>query len=495
MRVLFIEDEEKTVKEISSLLEERCAAEMSVARSRDMALKLIDTDSDFDLIVCDLRIPTTDGGLDVSEDHGLRVYDAARQRCPGTPCIFFSGFVSLDNIGSRLAAGPPVDLFGTGELWPLVDVKPKREQPEFLELATVLAAELSYVDTLEIDYLSDLAISRYELRPLRVYARRLSGTRIVASTLGGLSGARVLQCEVFDDSSSSVGVVVAKVHVISDIVDEIDRYGRYVAAALGIGAFAPLAGEVLHGCGQYGAVFYTLAADGYDDLFELSTACTTEAATAIGRLKDALSGWERGGEPSVVSIGELRSARVSDSELAYFADELNSFGRQEVEDVYLSVTPAVQHGDLHGRNVLVDVEGRPVIIDYGDLGLASAVLDPVTLELSLLFHSEHPDLDGWPTLEQAGDWFDLENYVQGSPVGEVVVACREWAMSAGPKLELAAFVYIHAVRQLKYSDTDKGLALAIAKAAVDMIMAIDENRESPLRETVDIRSSVLPTYT
>ena len=485
MRVLLVEDEEAVVKEIIGLLESRCAADVSVARSRDAALSLINDEEDYDLIVCDLRIPTSDGGLDVSEDHGFRVHDAARKRHSGTPCIFFSGFVNLENVGQRLATAPSVDLFGTGKLWPLVDVRPKHEQPEFIERAAELAAALGDIDAMELDLSESGPLSNHEARPLRLYARRLGGTRVAVSTLGGLSGAKVFRVEIFDASQSSVGWVVAKVDVISKVVDEIARYSKHVAPALGIGAFAPLAGEVLHASGRFGAAFYTLAVDGHNDLFDLVTARPSEAAAAVVRLKDGLSAWGRGQAQSVVSIGDLRSARVSDERLASFTDKLDKIGRRRVEAVRLDVTMAVQHGDLHGRNVLVDAEGRPLIIDYGDVGLGPAVLDPVTLELSLLLHDEHPDLSGWPTREQAKNWFNLDHYVRDSPVRDVVLACREWATSAGTDLELAAMVYAHAVRQLKYPDTDKGLALTLAEAAAVAVLASGESNPD-ISESIEL---------
>ena len=58
--------EETVATEITGLLETRCSAEIRIARSREGALAIIKLDEDYDLIVCDLRIPTQDGGLDVA---------------------------------------------------------------------------------------------------------------------------------------------------------------------------------------------------------------------------------------------------------------------------------------------------------------------------------------------------------------------------------------------------------------------------------------------
>ena len=63
-----------------------------------------------------------------------------------------------------------------------------------------------------------------------------------------------------------------------------------------------------------------------------------------------------------------------------------------------------------------------------------------------------------------------DRYVTGSPVGDLIQVCREWALSVGSEVELAAMVYAHAVRQLKYEDTNKALALSIAGAAAEVLL-------------------------
>lgn len=474
MRILLIEDEEAVVKEIGGLLKSRCAAEVRVARSRDGALEIIEGAEDYDLIVCDLRIPTRDGGLDVAEDHGFRVHDAARERHPGTPCIFFSGYANLENVGQRLAGGSTVDIFGTGELWPLVDVRSKDSQPEFIDRSADLAAGLRELDSLEIEIAGGHSLSAYEARPMRVYATRLNGSRVVMSPLGGLSGAKVFRVEVFDSSQSSVGLVVAKVALASTVLDEIDRFRQHVAPTIGIGGFAPLADEVLAGAGRFGAAFYSLAAGWDRDLFELVTNDPASAAVAVNRLREILTVWRRSESRSVVTIEELRSARVSNDQLAPFASDLDGIRWRDVEAFSVEMNMSVQHGDLHGRNLLVDSEGRPLIIDYGDVGLGPSVLDPVTLELSLLLHDEHPDLGDWPTSKHASSWFDLERYTADSPILDLVRVCREWATASSSRIELAAMVYAHAMRQLKYPDTDKEMAITIAGAAAEVVLASEE---------------------
>ena len=64
---------------------------------------------------------------------------------------------------------------------------------------------------------------------------------------------------------------------------------------------------------------------------------------------------------------------------------LNEVERRQVQTRWCCV-----HGDLHGANVLARKDGECVIIDFGDVGDGPASLDPITLELSLLFHTSRP---------------------------------------------------------------------------------------------------------
>ncbi len=470
MRVLLVEDEEATIQALQAPLETVCNADVTVARSRDSALSVVAADHHFDLVVCDLRIPTQDGSLDVAEEHGFRVHDEVVSVYPGTFSRFLSGYVNLDNVGERLSQGVTEDVFGTGERWQLVGCYRKSELSEFLVWAEKLNTALADLDNVEIDLSPNVAIDEFARRTLRIYAKRLSGSRIVASTLGGLSGARVLRIEIFDDTNTSQGLVVAKVGLLAKIKDEVDRYQRFVVPRQAIGSFAPLAGTVLHGCGRYGAALYSLAANGYKNLFQRVQGGDSAGQDAVKRLGDFHDKWKGDVRESSQSVGSLRSVRIADEEFQTWTDHLDRQRVNEVESLSITLGSSIQHGDLHGLNVLVAADGGPLTIDYGDLGQHPEALDPVTLELSFVFHADRPDLGGWPSPEHASHWFDLEAYTRDSPIAKVVEACREWALEVVTPQQLAAVVYAHAVRQLKYDDTDKDLAIEIAKAAIAVLL-------------------------
>ncbi len=88
--------------------------------------------------------------------------------------------------------------------------------------------------------------------------------------------------------------------------------------------------------------------------------------------------------------------------------------------------------------------------------------------MSLLFHLNGPlrgageGFGAWPTAEQATIWGNIDAYVVGCPAEAFVRACRAWAhRSAAGQREIAATAYSYLVRQLKYDDTNKELALAL----------------------------------
>jgi hypothetical protein len=108
------------------------------------------------------------------------------------------------------------------------------------------------------------------------------------------------------------------------------------------------------------------------------------------------------------------------------------------------------------------LNGSAVLIDYGDVAEGPASLDPVTLELSVLFCPQTIPLMGWPAHEQAQRWGNTDVFLDGCPAAEFIRACRAWAfeVSAGQR-EVAAVAYSYLMRQLKYPDTDKELVLAL----------------------------------
>jgi hypothetical protein len=87
-----------------------------------------------------------------------------------------------------------------------------------------------------------------------------------------------------------------------------------------------------------------------------------------------------------------------------------------------------------------------MLIDFGDTGSSFASVDPVTLELSTVFHLQASRLPaGWPTEALLSQWSDVESYVMGCAFPYFIRACREWAIGvAGSPQEIAAVAYSYA---------------------------------------------------
>ena len=131
-----------------------------------------------------------------------------------------------------------------------------------------------------------------------------------------------------------------------------------------------------------------------------------------------------------------------------------------------------QHGDLHCANIVFDQRGGAMLIDFGDAGHSFASVDPVTLELSTIFHLEASRLPGeWPTEALLAQWSSVDAYVTGCAFPEFIRACREWALAvAGSPEEASAVAYSYALRQLKYGDTNKAFARALIRHSMSELL-------------------------
>ncbi len=109
-----------------------------------------------------------------------------------------------------------------------------------------------------------------------------------------------------------------------------------------------------------------------------------------------------------------------------------------------------------------------MLIDFGDAGRSFSTVDPITLELSTIFHMQRERLPaGWPTEGILSQWSSIGSYTQGCGFGPFIAACRDWANAeaASPE-EVFAVAYGYAMRQLKYEDTDKALARSLIRVCI-----------------------------
>jgi thiamine kinase-like enzyme len=139
-----------------------------------------------------------------------------------------------------------------------------------------------------------------------------------------------------------------------------------------------------------------------------------------------------------------------------------------IEAKEIRVAECCQHGDLHCANVVFNNAGRAMLIDFGDTGASFAAIDPVTMELSTVFHSQAATLPKtWPLADTLGKWPMIDDYLSACPYGEFIRACRIWAANvAGSPEEVIAVAYAYAMRQFKYEDTNKNHARSLIRACI-----------------------------
>lgn len=462
MIVLVIEDKAEFVDDIRSMLAEVPGPpDVRVALSRDSAFTLLE-DQFFDLIILDLRIPTKDGAFDDTPLHGHAVFAKARELAPGTPILVLTGSPVEDFVETLLQQKQDVDIWGEGRRVMTVDILKKYEFDKCPTKLHPIANAIRALGEVEL-HREGIDLTIEDDRLIRIFARKFGGTRCVISRLGGgLSSALVVRIRVTDAGGARVHDAVAKLGSPSDIIDECDRFDRLVSR-LDAHATPRKLATLEHGARARAGIFYGLA-EGFDQTaFEAASGSPAHISTLLHSVELAMAHWLEDVAESRRTIREVRQRLLSDEDQAEVLRNFPIPWALDFESHEIQTKWSCVHGDLHGSNVLVALDGRAVLIDYGDVGEGPASLDPVTLELSTLFHPQGPQQSSaWPSLEQAACWGNLDVFLGGCPIASFIRECREWAtrVAAGNR-EVAASAYAYLLRQLKYTDTNKELASAL----------------------------------
>jgi len=435
-----------------------------VCRSRDEAFAAIGLNT-FDYAILDLKIPTVNSQLDSDVDHGRAVYGKLRADSPGTPICILTGYATEDLFTDICQHAELADVWGEGTPSPMVILYRKGRLHEIQGLVEGIRTQISATDNIEI--IAEPLPPFPENRILRIFGRRKSGASLIADKLsGGLSGVRVLRVKIRDQNGVERLTVAARMGNRSDVRKEIENYNRDVIR-LPNGSFSVYTGEVFAGAGASGGVFYRLIPD-FESLSTIIKHDPARAADAVQRLQTIETAWTQGHPQSASSIADIRRRLVPDAKIAEVEGLLHEIPWEEFEQHTIQVRLSCQHGDLHADNVLVRANGDPVIIDYAEVGTNPASLDPLSLELSPLFYPTNNVASAtWPTAEHIANWTDLNRFVENSPIEPFIRATRGWAVEvAAGNRERYAVAYSYAVRQLRYVDTDKPMALGIIKAVI-----------------------------
>ena len=462
-RLLLIEDDHRQAVKIErACCPDPTQATIDVIANAAEAETAVE-DDEYDLIICDLALPADERRFEPDTAEGLRLFRLIRERSQGTPVIILSGNADLQMMQDFFQANRAADLYGTRTEQPLVQFFEKEQLPDCVAAVRTHVARTLQLDRLELVVPSGVELSLSDQRAIRIFGRRCGASVAVLESLdGGLSESRTFRVALKDQDGVNAGTVVIKLGGLTSVLREASRY-EDVVAKLPVGLGAHILFVVGAGAGKGGALIYQLA-DEYDSsLFQMLRDRNVSAVNAVTRLRDRLQEWVRDAPIVVKSLTDIRRGLISDLKLM-------EAGRSSAPErgIEVSVQRSLVHGDLHGANVLVTPQGEPTLIDYGEVRRANCALDPVTLELSVVFHPAMAgELAGWPTAEQCATWYDLDAYCAGCPVEAFVRACRGWARDvAAGEAELLASAYAYATRQIKYQEPTQALAEAIADATL-----------------------------
>ena len=474
IRLLLVEDKTDEVVVFQDALASRgFPVTLTLARSREGAIDHLRADH-FDLLVCDLKIPTVDGGLDTEVEHGLAVYEFALANVPGLPAVFFSAFGAPEVLEQNVVPMTrQADPFGAGIDELMLQLKHKGRIAECLDVIEHVVEEVGILDALVIDDGAiDPPLSPQDQRLVRLCCRLYGAQSAVLAVLhGGLSGARTLQVDAEDESHVPRLHAVLKLDTVEEIRAEATNYDR-LAGVAGPGLLANRGMTITAGACGRGAIVYALAGT-HVSLFRALADDGVAGAAVVARLEERMRQLSQGAPVETATVREIRRRVCSDESLAAVEDLMPAVDWRRAEEVEVQVTRALVHGDLHGSNILIGTDGIPVLIDFGSVAEQSAAFDPVLLELSAFFHpygrtmvSQVPELE-------ALEWCDLDAFLAGCPVPEYVEACRRWTRAvADNEGEVLPVAYSWAVRQLAFPDSNHDFARALIECCVDSLLGL-----------------------
>jgi len=455
MKILIVEDDESFLDQLEPSLQLIAGLTWEIARSRNAALNALEAGF-FDAIVLDLNLPTVDQAMDLAIAHGEAVFGVVQACSPGTPVLFLTGSSAEPIYETILASKEKVDLFGDGVPTDTIQLFRKAKVLDFVTEIARLAERLNATDRIELIRQGvDLGLSPEDGRLLRIMGRKFNGSGVrLAPADGGLSASRVLRVTVVDGQGHERLQGIAKLSIRPTVEDEVRRSENL--HPLRQGDFAPLIMAVKDGAKRNAATLYRLA-DGFDwNMFHLIGKSPVRAAEVVPRVQAAIAPWFGAAQVQRTTVGKVRARYLSDERAAELAITYGLGDLEALERRPLSVRISCAHGDLHGANVLLGADDRPSLIDYGDVGEACSVVDPLTLELCLFSHPlGEACLGGWLP-DFSVPWESTVAYAASSPIGDFIVAARTWthAVAFGDQ-DVFANGYGYCLKQLKYPDTNK----------------------------------------
>lgn len=451
MKILIVEDSHEFFEELIVTVREACAeAGVEHARNRDEAVDKLENQT-FDLIILDLNIPPGTDPAIGNASHGHSVFTIARAKASGTPIIVLTGSSAEEFIPSLLEHQRHGDVWGQGDVQ-LVAFHRKHQLDSFAPVLKSYLDQIEIIEEIEISK-PNLVTSEQEDRIFRIFTKKTGATRcVVAKVGGGLSAASVYKLTAHGPNGDLIHNAIAKLGSPDSIRDEDSRYSEHVSRLAP--ETTPRKIAILeHGAKNCSGVFYGLAA-GFDENAWSEKSKNSDAL--INQLEEYLRPWESQAEQRL-EIREIRRIFISDTDYELLKINFSGDWWDAFESKSIQVRWGCCHGDLHGLNVLCTIDGKPILIDYGDVGPGPSSVDPITLELSGFFHPGGPFVGSdWPTAAEARLWGSIDLYLQNCPHAAFFKRLRDWTQRvAVGNREIAAVAYSYLVRQLKYPQTNK----------------------------------------
>lgn len=475
MRVLFVEDKATFAEEVDGAIARiPDCDELVWVRSRDGALEKIASES-FDLVLLDRKLPTGDDVLDDHIDHGWAVFQTVQAHSPGTPVWFLTGTEDADFAADiNNDYGRAEDLHGRNATEQMYRVFWKKRIDHCLQKLGEFAAFRKALERIAVQTMPlDLGLDAEEARVVRLFGNRHHAAAMVVTSLnGGLSNSRVLKIVAKAADGRVLTTAAAKVSSLPETKAEAERYQNEILR-LRPGGFPQLAAKIEVACGNKGGLFYGMVGETVESLFNRIALGHPEVPRIPAELRSIMGPWYQGKRIEQIQVAQIRRRFIRDTALPGVQEHMAGINIGDIEGHVVLATTCCQHRDLHCANVVFDGRGRAMLIDFGDTGQAYASVDPVTLELSTVFHSQHVSISNdWPSEAAITAWLNLDEFTRECPFAAFISACREWANAeAGSPGEVVAVAYGYAMRQLKYQDTNKALARALIRSCIAFFRA------------------------
>ena len=471
IHVLVVEDDPDYVSHILEVLQALNATiEVDVATSREEAITRIESGKFYDLLNLDLTLPFSRGNPDKNVEYGAEVFHASKKIALGLPILILTGSSTDALVSDFLRSADQSDIWGTGVKRPTVDYVQKMDADRYASEVKEVIEAIQALNDVEIKRLQhNLYLDIQDDRLIRIFCRIHGAVRCdVLRISGGLSDAEVYKITTYNASGNIIHNVIAKIASHEIIQEEHDNFSAFIQR-LREDVTPRHIDTLAFGAMDKAAVFYGFADDYETDFFGLCENPEIDESLK-DYIKNMTDRWNVSANEQTVSIKDIRRLLLKDEDAQRIIDENNLDWALGFEDKKIQAKWGCIHGDLHGKNILINSkDNRSSLIDYGDVKEGVTCIDPITLEFSLFFHPQRVISGDWPASNQAKHWNNLDDYLVDCPIPEIIKYLRGWTNDLSIRnRDIAAAAYSYILRQLKYEDANKELALNLLEGAKNL---------------------------